>query len=478
MIKIPNLHELSHEQKDTLIVDLVTSVNALMTRVNVLEAKLIKDSHNSSKPPSSDGLKRKPKSLRVCGGKVGGQPGHPGKTLTRVALPDHIVIHPIATRCDHCGSQIALDDISLSSETRQVIDLPPIRIEVTAHCVEVAHCRCGKRHTGQFPAGVTQAAQYGPQVKAAAVYLTQYQQLPVDRTAQALRDLFGLSVSAASVQNHIEDAARLLQPMVEQINLAIQVAPVAHFDETSMHVGRAQQWLHSASTKTLTWYGAHPKRGIEALDSFGILPGFIGVAVHDGWKPYAHYECKHALCNAHHLRELIFIEETTKQAWATEMIALLRAAKVEADASLAAGKMKLPVKRIAYYLARYQELLVQAWKLNPQQERDPTRIDKRGIIKQTFTYNLLARLARYSDEVWRFITDHRVPFDNNRAERDIRMPKLKQKISGCFRTAHGFKAFCTIRSYLASLRKQERPLFQALAYAFSGNVLAPCFDAE
>jgi len=160
------------------------------------------------------------------------------------------------------------------------------------------------------------------------------------------------------------------------------------------------------------------------------------------------------------------------------MIILLRAAKIEADASFAKGKMKLSVKRIAYYLGRNQALLTQAWKLHPQQERDPTRIDKRGIIQQTFTYNLLARLARYSDEVWRFITDHRVPFDNNQAQRDIRMPKLKQKISGCFRTTHGFEARCTIRSYLASLRKQEMPLFQALAYTFSGNVPQPCLDAE
>lgn len=478
MIKIPNLRELTHEQKDALIIDLVSSVNALVARVNTLEAKLLKDSHNSSKPPSTDGLKRKPKSLRESGGKIGGQPGHLGKTLKRVAHPDRVVVHPIATRCDHCGSQIPLQDISLSSETRQVIDLPPIRIEVTAHCVEVAHCRCGKRHVGLFPADVTQAAQYGSQVKAAAVYLTQYQQLPIDRTAQALRDLFGLSVSVGSVQNYIEKAACLLRPMADQINLAIQAAPVVHFDETSMRVGRTQQWLHSASTESLTWYGAHPKRGKEALDSFGILPTFAGVAVHDGWKPYAHYDCIHALCNAHHLRELIFIEETTKQGWATEMITLLRAAKVEVDASLTSGKTEFPEQRVAYYLGRYQKLLAQAWALNPQQERDPTRIDKRGIIKQTFTYNLLARLARYSNEVWRFITDHRVPFDNNRAERDIRMPKLKQKISGCFRTAQGFESFCTIRSYLASLRKQELPLFDALARTFSGNTPEPYFGAE
>jgi len=478
MINLPNLKELSDAQKDEFIVALVTDLNAMMVRLNALEAKLIKDSHNSSKPPSTDGLQRKPKSLRQSGGKVGGQPGHPGKTLKRVAHPEHTEIHPASTRCDRCGSQIAPHDIRLSPETRQVIDLPPIRVEVTEHRIELAHCRCGKMHTGQFPPGVTQAAQYGAQVKAAAVYLTQYQQLPIDRTAQALRDLFGLSVSTGTVQNHIDEATRTIKPVVERINLAIQTAPVVHFDETSMHVGRAQQWLHSASTATLTWYGAHLKRGKEALDSFGILPGFAGVAVHDGWKPYAHYACVHALCNAHHLRELIFIVETTAQPWAQEMIALLCAAKVEADASLAMGNKGLGAKRIAHYLSRYQALLTQAWILNPQQPRDPTRLDKRGGIKQTFTYNLLARLTRYADEVWRFITDHRVPFDNNRAERDIRMPKLKQKISGCFRTTHGFEAFCTIRSYLATLRKQDRPLFQALADAFSGNVPEPCLRAE
>ncbi|MBC3921170.1 IS66 family transposase [Undibacterium sp. CY18W] len=478
MIKIPDLRELSGEQKDVLIVELISTLNAMAVRINALEARLIKDSHNSSKPPSTDGLQRKPKSLRQTGGKVGGQPGHPGKTLKRLAYCDHTVVHPIATRCDACGSHIPLDDISLSVETRQVVDLPPIRLEVTAHRVEVALCCCGKLHTGVFPADLTQAVQYGPQVKAAAVYLTQYQQLPVERTAQALHDLFGLNLSTGTLQNYINEGAKRLLPMVGRINQAIQIAPVVHFDETSMHVGRAQQWLHSASTVTLTWYGAHLKRGKEALDSFGILPVFAGVAVHDGWKPYAHYTCLHSLCNAHHLRELIFIEETTKQTWAKEMIDLLRAAKKEVDHSLVIGRQSLEPTRTAHYLSRYQILLNQAWELNPKQERDPTRIDTRGCIKQTFTYNLLARLSRYSDDVWRFMTDHRVPFDNNRAERDIRMPKLKQKISGCFRTTHGFAAFCTIRSYLATLRKQELPLFNSLVLSFSGNVPQPYLGAE
>jgi transposase len=469
MIKVPNLKELTHEQKDTLIIELVTTINSLITRVGDLEAKLAKDSHNSSKPPSSDGLKRKPKSMRKAGGLQGGQPGHPGKTLRRVENPDHVVIHPIDSQCDACGSLISSDRIALFPETRQIIDLPPIRFEVTEHRAQTAQCRCGKIHVAQFPASLTQAVQYGPHIKAAAVYLTQYQQLPIDRTAQALLDLFGLPLSTGTVQNCINEAAQALLPAVQQINQVIRVSPVVHFDETSMRVGRTQHWLHSASTSSLTWYGAHAKRGKEALDSFGILPTFSGVAVHDGWVPYSNYDCEHALCNAHHLRELIFIWESTEQAWAQEMISLLRAAKKEVDDSLAQGETKLAQNRIAYYHAHYWTLIAQGFRLNPQQERDPSREDLRGRIKQSFAYNLLARMQRYPDEVWRFITDLRVPFDNNQAERDIRMPKLKQKISGCFRTSHGFQAFCTIRSYLASLRKQKRQLFHALALSFSGN---------
>lgn len=265
MIKIPDLKELSSEQKDVLIVELITNLNAMTARINALETRLNKDSHNSSKPPSTDGFQRKPKSLRQMGGKVGGQPGHPGKTLKRLAHCDHTVIHPIATHCDVCGSQIPLNDISLSTETRQVIDLPPIQLEVTAHRVEIALCRCGKFHTGVFPIGLTQAVQYGAQIKAAVVYLTQYQQLPVDRTAQALHDLFGLHLSTGTLQNYINEGVNRLLPTVRNINRALQIAPVVHFDETSMHVGRGQQWLHSASTTTLTWYGAHIKRGKEAL---------------------------------------------------------------------------------------------------------------------------------------------------------------------------------------------------------------------
>ncbi len=469
---MPDIKDLTPEQKDALIIDLVR-------RLNELEAKLEKDSHNSSKPPSSDGPKRKPKSLRgVSGARPGAQPGHKGKTLKRVAQPDHIEIHPVERVCDACGERLDSTRITVVTEGRQVIDLPPTRFEVTEHRVQIAQCRCGKRHSGVFPEGVSQAVQYGAQVRAAAVYLTQYQQLPVGRTAQALTDLFGLRVSTGTVQHSIDQAAHLLAPAVEQISQALHKQPVVHFDESSMRVGRTPHWLHTASTRTLSWYGAHHKRGREALDSFGILPGFTGIAVHDGWRPYAYYDCEHALCNAHHLRELVFVLESTGQAWAQQMIDLLCQAKRESDFSLASGNTALSPSRQRYYARRSRALIAQGDRLNPQQARESRRKERRGKIRQSFAYNLLRRLHTQTRQVWRFIADHRVPFDNNLAERDIRMPKLKQKISGCFRSVCGMEAFCTIRSYLATLRKQNRSLIDALALSFAGLVVSPLLTAE
>jgi transposase len=472
MTKMPDFKNLTSEQKDALIIDLVR-------RLNEFEAKLEKDSHNSSKPPSSDGPRRKPKSLRTPGGAArGAQPGHKGKTLKRVAQPDRVEIHPVAPVCDACGARIEAQRITVLPEGRQVIDLPAVRFEVIEHRVQIARCRCGKRHSGVFPQGVSQAVQYGPQVCAAAVYLTQYQQLPVKRTAQALEDLFGVRMSTGSVQNCIGQAAARLAPAVEQIRQALCEQPVVHFDESRMRVGRAAHWLHIASTGTLSWYGAHGKRGSQALDSFGILPGFKGIAVHDGWGPYAGYPCEHALCNAHHLRELVFVLESTQQTWAQRMIRLLCRAQREVEVSRASGASALDASRQRHYRRRAQALLVRAYRLNPRQERDPTREDRRGRIKQSSTYNLVERLSRHADQVWRFIADHRVPFDNNQAERDIRMPKLKQKISGCFRNESGMQAFCTIRSYLATLRKHNRSLIDALSLAFAGVVLSPLAGAE
>jgi transposase len=461
----PNLSELTHAEKDALIV-------ALLERLAALENKTGKDSHNSSKPPSSDGLQRRPKSLKEkSGAKAGGQVGHLGTTRKQSAVVDHTIIHPLPLACDVCGAFLAGQESVLENEIRQVVDLPPIRFEVTEHRILRAQCTCGAQHCSAFPPEVASAVQYGAGVRAASVYLTQYQQLPYQRCADAFRDMFGIKLSAGTIVNFTRQAANRLAPAVTQIKEAVVQSPVAHFDETGMRVGKTLTWLHSASTTTMTWYGHHARRGEAAMNALAILPRYRGVAVHDGLSSYRQYSCLHALCNAHHLRELLYVFESTQQQWARDMMHLLCAAKDEmaARADLDAA---LPAQRCAEIKAAYLALIARGMVDNPEQLRPLDQAIKRGRVKQSDAYNLLGRLQNYADDVLRFTTDHNVPFDNNQAERDIRMPKLKQKVSGCFRATQGIEAFCTIRSYLATLRKNQKDLFQALRETFSGNAPA------
>ncbi len=292
---------------------------------------MAKDSHNSSKPPSSDGFSKKPRSLRRSSGrKPGGQPGHEGTTLRQIANPDPQIVHPLPEVCDACGARLGAEAAKRTEERRQVFDLPPIRFQVTEHRVLEVQWACGKRHVSPFPEELTQPVGYGAGVQGAAVYLTQYQLLSVDRSAQLLSDLYGVRLSTGTVQASIAQAGAALTPAVARIACAVREASVVHFDETGQRVAGRLHWLHSASTQTLSWYGSHAKRGQEAMEHFGILPNFKGVAVHDGWAPYRKYDCTHALCNAHHLRELIFQAETRHAPRAQPLIDLLREAKEEA----------------------------------------------------------------------------------------------------------------------------------------------------
>jgi transposase len=478
MPELPDLSRLSDVEKDTLILAqfeqmrqieqrLTAIIHELSARVQVLEAQLRKDSHNSSKPPSSDGLAKKPKSLRESSGRnPGGQAGHEGTTLKRVATPDVTVRHPLPKHCARCGAHLGAQADALIEDRRQVFDLVQPVVQVTEHLGYELLCRCGQHHRSIFPANVTAPVQYGPVIKSTLVYLTQGQLLPMERTAQIVSDLFGVKLSAGSVHTSIVQAAQTLAPSVMQIGAAVIASPVVHFDETGQRVGARLRWLHSAGTPLLTWYGAHDKRGKIAMDDFGILPIFKGVAVHDGWASYRDYACTHALCNAHHLRELIFLEETTEQTWPRKMIKFLRRAKAQADAAKRAQR-PLASAQLTALRRQYKVILAQGEADNPRLAR--AKIKQRGRIKQSPATNLLLRLREHADDVLRFLTDARVPFDNNLAERDIRMPKLKQKTSGCFRTVTGAESFCTIRSYLATLRKQGRNVFHALTLAFQGN---------
>lgn len=443
-------------------------IHALESEVAELRARLGKDSHNSSKPPSSDGLAKKPAIPRKPGERrPGGQLGHEGHTL-EFATPNHTVQHPPAEQCDVCGATLSASS-GVVVERRQVFDLPPVVIDVTEHQVTEVVCSCGKVHRGVFPEDVSAPVQYGPGVKATSVYLTQQQLLPIRRSAEILDHLLGTPVSAATVMDAVEEASVLLAPAVEEIKASIQAAEVGCFDETGQRVEGRLHWLHSASTATLTWYGSHPKRGQEAMDAFGILPHFTGIAVHDGWASYREYGCQHALCNAHHLRELTQIFEITQQSWAQTMIDFLCRAKGIADGARASQTALAP-DTLATLRHEYEAVLSDGEALNPVVSGDGK---KRGRVKQSAATNLLGRLRRYGDDVLRFLYDLRVPFDNNLAERDIRMPKLKQKTSGCFRTSKGAQNFATIRSYLSTLAKQGRNVVQALIQTFQGNTLSP-----
>ena len=412
-------------------------------------------------------MAKKPKSLREPSGrKPGGQAGHEGSTLKRVAAPDVVVDHPLPEHCVRCGAHLGAQADALIQEWRQVFDLVQPVVQVTEHRGYQLVCRCGQQHRSIFPSHVTAPVQYGPVIKSTLVYLTQGQLLPMKRTAQIVSDLFGVKLSAGSVQTSITQAAQTLVPSVTQIATAVIASPVVHFDETGQRVGARLRWLHSAGTPLLTWYGAHDKRGKIAMQEFGILPAFEGVAVHDGWASYRDYPCTHALCNAHHLRELIFLEETTGQTWPRKMIKLLRRTKKHADAAKVT-QIPLTSKQINAVRRRYKLILAQGEADNPRLAR--AKIKQRGRIKQSPAANLLLRLREHTADVLRFLTDERVPFDNNLAERDIRMPKLKQKTSGCFRTVEGADSFSTIRSYIATLRKQGRNVFHALTLTFQGH---------
>ena len=355
MDELPDLSRLNVAEKDELIRELwslvrnlTAQVTSLQGKVQELEARLAQNSRNSSKPPSSDGLaKPKPKSLRKTGEHPnGGQKGHPGHTLKKVAAPDRTETHRPPPHCDVCGGCVAESTVA---ETRQVFDLPPLRFEVTEHPVLAGQCAaCGKICRGEFPTGVVAPVQYGPAALAAVVHLTHHHMMPDQRTAALMGDFFGLPMAQSTVLAAGEEAGTRLVPTVALIGQALQGAEVAHADETGMRVAGKLHWMHALATTMLTWVACHAKRGKEAFDALGILSDFLGTLIHDGWKPYRDLLCQHGLCNAHHLRELIYLFEELEQVWAGRMIELLVAACHEVNEAGGA----LSVERVADFRTR------------------------------------------------------------------------------------------------------------------------------
>jgi transposase len=450
-----------------------------LERIEQLEAQLGQNSRNSNWPSSRDKgrTKKRKQNLRPPSDKkTGGQPGHEGHTLKFSQEPDNIERHrPEA--CQHCNHLFAEEQVAVELKRRQVIDLPPMQVEVTEHQAECLVCRaCGQVSEGQFPEAVTQLVQYGPRVKSLAVYLKSQQLLPYGRTQQFLADLFGLSVVQGSLENFMEAAATKVAPINTKVKAGLVAAKVVHYDESGFYIGGKRQWLHSASTPTLTYYAPHPSRGNKALKAIGIMPHFGGVAVHDNWSAYWHYDqCQHALCNVHHLRELNAIEENFSQPWATRFKIFLLSAKAAVEKAKAAGKQALPQAKLDQIDRLYTKLVKAALAANPPPSEGWPK-GARGRPKKTKPRNLAERFDLRRKAVLAFVFDFKVPFDNNLAERDIRMLKVQQKISGCFRSAHGAQTFCAIRSYISTIRKQGLSVWDALNSLFSGPLLQPAYS--
>lgn len=466
--------------------DLVDLVEVLLTRLQEVETlvheqaatiqslqdQLAKNSGNSGKPPSSDGLKKpRTRSLRhKTGRKAGGQPGHPGQTLKLRDDPDHIASHRL-DRCPHCQSDLSGVPPS-GYARRQVFDVPPVRLEVTEHRAEIKDCSsCQATVQASFPAEVSQPVQYGARLKAQASYLNTYHFIPHARTSELLGDLYGHTPAPALIQEANQAVETGSQNAVAAIYDQLTQAEVEHFDESGLRVAGQTQWLHLASTEQLTYYEVHPKRGQEAMQAIGILPNFSGRAVHDHWQPYQTFDnCDHAYCNAHHLRELQFVTDQYQQPWADQMARLLLDIKAEV-AQTALVAETLPSERITHFEQRYDDLLQQGLAANPPSADPPPK--QRGRVKQSPPKNLLDRLDKYKHQTLAFMYDFHVPFDNNLAERDVRMVKVKQKISGSFRSEQGAKTFCAIRSYISTVRKQGGNVIEAIQDALQGNPFMP-----
>jgi transposase len=461
-----------------LVESLVARINALEARIEVLENQKSKDSKNSSKPPSGDGFVKRTKTLRTKSGKKsGGQKDHPGSTLEWCEEVDEVFIHPVV-ECTSCGTSLESVEV-LNLSCRQVQELPPIKLVIHEHQAEEKCCpHCGILNQGKFPAFVNSLVQYGPRFKGLMVYLMEGQLLPSERARELLEEVIGCEISEGTLYNTRLRCYEQLAAVESYIKAGIQVAPVVHFDETGLRVKSKLMWLHVACNDWLTAYCIDPKRGQLAMDAIDILPNFEGVSVHDGLASYGKYDSTHALCNAHHLRELRFIVERYEQDWASDMMTLLVEIKTNIEIARAAGKTSLTLTQIADFERRYQELIQTGLIANPPLPIDLDLPKPKGRPKQTPPKNLLDRLQLYQSAVLLFMYDWRVPFDNNQAERDLRMMKLKQKISGTFRSMEGAQQFCRIRGYLSTLRKQGIQVLDALRLVFMETPLFPSLQPE
>ncbi len=435
-------------EQNVLIEQLREQHSRLAEQVKSLQERLAKDSHNSHLPPSSDRFARKPKNLRKKSEKPsGGQPGHPGSSLHWSSTPDEVVAQQVE-QCEVC--QHNLQAVApCHVERRQVVDVPAPRLIVREYRAEQKQCPlCQHITAAPFPHEAAAPIQYGPTLAATAVYLTQQQLLPLARACEVLGDLLGVQMSEGTLCELTQKCAAQLVPVEQQI----------------------KHWMHVTCTPRLTHYQVHKSRGQAALEAIGVLPAFSGISIHDGWASYFLYPCVHACCNVHLLRDLLFLAEERGCQWAADLKSLLLDMKEATEQGRSQGKHWLDPLEVADWERQFLHILDQGDLAHPRATAPP---GTRGRCKQSPARNLLDRLRKYQQAFLCFLEDLRVDFDNNQAERDVRMVKLQQKISGCFRTVTGAQAFSRIRGYVSTLRKQDIPLLSALRATFCGHPVLP-----
>jgi transposase len=455
-----NKEELLKLSKEEIIALLLGIIEQQAAEITELKAQINQNSKNSSKPPSSDGYKKpQPKSLRKpSGNKVGGQPGHEGSGLKLLSEPNNFAIYE-PSECAHCPRKANCNAQMIVNETRYELDIN-IETSTTAHQTVKVNCpQTSAVYSGCFPEHIKGTMQYGVNIEALAVSLNTVGMVSLSRTNEILSGVFGVPISTGTISSMVAGCAQSVAPSVLEIKEAIKTEPLIHSDETGVDVGKKTAWAHVASTDKLTYIDVHESRGQKGMDAVGVLIAFIGTVIHDCWASYFHYTVRHGLCVAHLLRELIGVLENTGQIWAQSMIDLLLAMKHTKEKLISHGYDAATT----YYLRKYGRLfdavLAEALMHNPIPVREPV---KRGRVRRGKTGALVDRLISYKSMYMLFFTDFSVPFDNNQAERDIRMFKVKLKVSGCFRTFKGAKDFATITSYVSTARKHGIHAFQSI----------------
>lgn len=466
-----NARILELERQNTELKEVILRLEA---RILELETELSRHSGNSSKPPSSDTVTQRaqqkarraewPKpAKRRKRQRPGKQPGAPGAFLCKVDVPNIVVRHA-PKKCRGCGAGLGKGKV-MGEERRQVFDLPEINVVVTEHVSERRLCRCGEVTGAAFPSEAKAPACFGPGVRALSCYLMVRQHLPVKRTAELLTDVLGVEVSTGFLAGIAAEGAQGLSEFLTEVSQQLTDTDVLHVDETGARISGVRHWFHVAANPLLTLLDCHEKRGVEATDEMGVLGNFAGVAIHDRWQPYFRYDCHHAICGSHLLRNLEAAGEVDSQRrWCDAMAELLIDAVAKTEKAKLQGKESLSAVTLNKISASYDQIVRKALRAVPKNPRNKPQRDAR---------NLAAAFGQHKVEILRFTTDFTVPFTNNLAERDLRMIKLQQKISGCFRTARGAKAFCALRSYLQTARKQGENALHVLIQLYAGRPWMP-----